>query len=232
MWGWYPALLTSLYNKESRMGMSKDQMNAVAKGVFEKANDPYDQDAVLAEMFSAGIPFGKLKVIYRTVGITEGFIPDPVVLKESVIESLDNTDFDEIETWDELENVVENIASENKGATEVQIMRVLRSYCKESDIELPKKVKGGPRQRRRGGGALANVMSTYARETVAEAFSPRGFYDAILPVVKGPKNAFYYVTAFFDMVLAIKQAIPLEEANTLVKKMPTLHMKDVAPETE
>ena len=213
------------------MAITKDEMHQVAKAAFDRAENPLDQDAVLSEMFSGGIPFGKLKVMYKTVGIGEGFIPDPAVVKESTVDSFDSMELDEMETWEEVEAVIDSVMQEVAGSTSAQVLRQLKGYCSDADITLPKKTTSGRKPRQRGG-AVTRAMVEYARVTDTKDFTPHGLYDVILPHVKGPKNAFHYASTFASMILAIKQGITSKDADALIKQMPPLRLMDVIPASE
>lgn len=211
--------------------MANEELFALTKEAFQESENPQDQDAVLALMFSKGVPFGKLKTWYKTVGIKEEFIADPSVVKEAITEYMDENgdSFEAFDEWSDVEDFVTAAVEVIDGSTEAQILRMVRGYCKESEIELPKKTKGsgGPRKR---GGALAASIVDYCN--TAETISTRGFYDAVLPAVKGPKNAHYYVGAFFSMIYAVKNGCSLDEANAAMKTMPELKLKDLEADVE
>ena len=206
------------------MSEMTELMDKVAQ-IFNEVEDPYDQDDVMGRMFAAGIPFGKLKTLYKATGIKGGFIADPAVVKETITEALDKAseDIEAFSEWSEVTDWADETANEIEGATPTQVLRMLKAYAKDNEIELPKKATGGgPRKR---GGALAAAIIEYANSTEGPEMTTEGFYNAVLPAVKGPKNALYYVGAFFPMVYSIKNGISLDQTNAAMKKMPKLDVQ-------
>lgn len=206
--------------------MNNTELKELTLNTFKEAKVPGDKDAVMEQMFAAGIPFGKLQIMYKTVGIAEGYIADPVAVKEAIIDYLDdNSDDLAFDAWTDVEDFIEEASDGITGSTPAVFVRHLRAFCKEAEIELPKKVgkaKGGPRTR---GGAIVNALIEYANST--EKLNLTGMFEALVPAVKFPRNAVDYTGTYFSLVYAVKNGISLKEANQAIKLMTQLDKKAI-----
>lgn len=198
--------------------MKLAEMKEKVLEILNNAEDVTNKDAVLGEMFSAGIPFAKLNSLYQSVGIEAGLIVDPTKVKEAILNQLEESELDIFETWNQVEAVAGEIAGEIQGATEKGVLRHLKAYCKENEIELPKHVK--TKVSRKKGGKIAEAVVNYMIGTDEPTL--QGMYDAILPNVKGTKNAVDHTNMNFVSAYAIKNGISLAEASDAVSKMETI----------
>jgi len=211
--------------------MDMKEMKATALEVFNNSATPTDKDSVLADMFAAGIPFGKLNALYRSVGIDNGFIVDPSVIKENIEAELDELDADTTyDEYSEVESTIDAICENVEGATAAQVTRYFKAWCRDNEIELPKKPKASSGARTGGLGKVTKAMIEYINGT--DKPTTQGMYDAVLPHVKGPRNAKDYTNMFFVFALACKFGISGEKAVEGVKAMPKLNMEDTAAPVE
>lgn len=212
-----------------RNPMDLNQMKEVTKEVLMASTDVYDQDAVLADMFAKGIPFGKLKSLYRKVGVDEGLIADPAEVKESISNAVEEAEIEAFEAYGEVEELAAGIAKDIEGADETAVIRAIKAYCRDNDIDVPAKKAGGGGPRV-GGGTTGKAIVTYFNTTPLESISKRGMYDAVLPVVKGPKNAYDNVNMHFLNNYAVKSGLDYDAAIEAVKQMDVLKLEDLQKE--
>ncbi len=197
------------------MALDAKELKAKTLDILNSVDDANNKDDVLGRMFSAGIPFAKLNTLYRTVAIEAGLIADPSVVKDGVLNHLEENsdDLESMETWADVETVIASVVEAVDGATSTVVSRNLKAFCKDSDIELPKKAsKGGSRT-----GKISVAVIDYMNST--DEPNKQGMMDAILPCVKGPKNAFDHTNMNFTMALAIKKGITADEASKLANGM-------------
>jgi hypothetical protein len=198
-------------------------MQDKALEILNQVDDPTDEDYVLGEMFSAGIPFGKLKPLYKKCAIEGGFIADPAVVKEQLTEAI--TSLDEVgpfDSYEDFQTVVEELVEEVEGSTEAQAERALKAYCKDSDIEVPKKPKKSKSEGRAPRGKIAEAIVNYCFNNTKSEITRQGLYEAILPTVKGPKNAYDTVNMYFTVAYGIKAGLDFEAAQAAIADMPQL----------
>jgi len=198
--------------------MSMEEMKDKTKAAFEAATDATDKDAVCMAMFQSGVDFSKLNTLYKTVGIAEGYLVDPAVVKEGVQDFLEDYEID-LQSWSDVEGVISDILDKVDGCTGTVAMRIIRAHCKDNDIDFPKKAKAskGPRGR---GGKVAIAMVDYFTE--ADEVTPAGMYEVVLPLVKGPVNAEWNVKTFFAPFYAVKEGMSLKQANKEIKDLASI----------
>lgn len=210
--------------------MDLKEMKQKTAEIMSQASDVYDKDAVLAEMFSAGIPFGKLQSLYKSVGVSEGLIADPAEIKENVENAVEESEITEFDEYSELEELASSIANDVDGATETQVVRAIKAYCRENEIDVPKKTKAKSPGSRAAGGKIVEAVVNFAAKNKPENITRRGLYDAVLPVVKGPKNAYDNVNTYFGVVYAVKNNLSFEVAADQLKSMEGLNLESLERE--
>lgn len=201
-------------------------MKEQTKEILSSAADVNDKDAVMGAMFTAGVPFGKLNSLYQSVGIAEGFLVDPKVVKDEILTNLEESDLDSFDTWEQVEATAEQIAGEVNGANAAKVLRLLKAFCKDNMIDLPKQVT--TRVSRKKTGKVIPAIVAYINGT--EQPTAKGVFEVALPLVKGPKNAYDYCNMYFGGMLACKSGITLEAANELISKMEAISWKDAEVE--
>lgn len=211
--------------------MEIKEMKEKTLEILEAAENPADKDAVLSQMFAAGIPFGKLNSLYKNASIEGGFVVDPAVVKDNLLETLDEVDAaSTFGDWTEVEGMVDELVEKVEGSTVAQCLRYFKAWCKDNEIDLPKKPKASAGTRVGGLGKVNEAIVDYANST--DEVTPQGMYDAILPNVKGPDNAKYYANGNIVLVLALKKGISGKDAAALVKAMPKIDLPTDAPAVE
>lgn len=184
--------------------MELDEIKTLAKQVIVQGHEAdKSEDDIKMDMFAAKVPFSKLNALYKTISIEEGYIVDPKEVAEGVnayITSGD-IDFEALSTWDEVSSIVDGIAGEVNGATATRVLSLIRSYCKDEEIELPKKPKGSSGGGGGKGGKIAQAITalfmTNRNPTKQE------FYDAVLPNVKGHRNASDITKMYLGICLGV-----------------------------
>jgi len=212
--------------------MTEQDYKATATKIIENgfAND-MSEDDIKMEMFSAKIPFSKLNSLYKQISIELGLMVDPKVVTENVNNLLEQMPLDEIEEWHQVESAVQHIVDNVDGATPARVLTLMRSHCKDQEIELPKKPKSasgtsGPRTSKLSE-AVVNLVNKNPNATKQEA------YDTLKPLVGGNfqhKNTLYYINTSFALALAAKKGVTLEEVVTELKKQQDPEGSDTSPE--
>jgi hypothetical protein len=215
--------------------MEQAQMKEVTLEVLKSAEDIYDKDAVFAKLFTAGIPFTKIQVLYREVGLAEGLIVDTAKAKEDVFAFLGNQDILSFEDYAAV-IALEALILEEVGSMPADlVMKCIRSFYKEQEVVLPRATREysprGPR-----GSKVAEAIADYAVSTVPENLTRQGMYDVVRPHLKAPKNAYDQVNAMFLVIFAVHNNLTYEAAVETTKDIPLLSLSDleandVGPET-
>ena len=201
--------------------MTDKELKDLVRGVLADAVDVNDKDTVMAAMFGAGVPFGKLNGLYRSVGVAEGHIVDPKVLNDNIKAALSSAGVGALPSFAEYGSIGDyctSMAADIKGATSARVEKHLRDFCNENDIAMAK--KPCTRTRTAAGGVVTEKVIGYANAT--DTMTRQGMYDAIVPYVKAPKNAYEYTNLFFNVALACKTGISLADALEAVKEMPAV----------
>jgi hypothetical protein len=178
--------------------------DAVVSGFAAKQ----DENTIKGAMFAIHPDFASINTLYRTIAITESLIVDPAIVAADIKLSVEGTQWDGCETWDHVLAMVEGVVEECNGSTSARVLTAARKYCKENEIKLPKAVKVSV-SRAKGSkvqGALVLLINAKSNATKQEA------YDAVLPLVKGHKNAVDSVNTFFNMIYAASNQMSLPEA--------------------
>jgi len=199
----------------------KDQVVEVLNSVV----DVYDKDEVFPKLFTLGIPFTKIPAVYREVGIERGLIIDTAKAKEEIYKDLAQRSITSFEDYDAVEELCSSIM-DNINAPEDYVLKVMRAYYKEQEVTMPRKSREyaprGPR-----GGKVAEAMVDYAYATPPKELTKKGMYDAVLPHVKAPKNAYDAVNAMFLTIYAIHNNLTYEKAVDVVKGLELLNLVEL-----
>lgn len=212
------------------MSDQKDYKEIATRIIENGFASDMSEDDIKMEMFSNKIPFSKLNSLYKQVAIELGLMVDPKVVTENVNEMLKEMPLDEIEEWHQVESAVQHVVDNVDGATSARVLTLMRTYCKENDIELPKKPKasggGGPRTSKLSE-AVVSLVNKNPNATKQEA------YDTLKPLVGGNfqhKNTLYYINTSFALALAAKKGVDLETVISDLKKQPDPEGSDPDPE--
>jgi len=166
-----------------------------------------DEDTIIMQIFTSGlVPFHDLAESFKTASIELGFMQDPKVLKTAIAKAVATSDWQGIDTWDELTATAERVVAEVDGATLSLVISAARAHCKNEEIELPKKPKGAPGARgtRATGGskvqkAILNLLKANPEATKTDAF------EVLYPVIGGKSryaNVLYHIGSSFMLAKA------------------------------
>lgn len=183
--------------------------------IFTSCDDPYDQDLVMAEMFKAGVPFHELEKTYKSIGLSGGWIKRREDIANDVMVCIARRE-DEISsddtTWDDIESMVEAISKEVLGISQDGILKIVRQYCKDKSINLPRKPrKQSSRTIRRRGGNIASVVIEYSNSNDPSLLTITGLRDAILKTTKDTASANRHASGLFPIVYCIVHQCSLKE---------------------
>ncbi len=189
----------------------KDLAISIIQAGFEAGKD---EDTIKTEMCAAKIPFGKANSLFMPIAIELGLMVDPKILQTAIESQVKETEWDVCETWEHVEKFVEGILEEVEGATRQKVMALAKKHCKENEIELPKEAKAPKAARAKGGKVADAVTSAFLANP---SCGKDELYDAILPTVKGPDNAEYYVNQYHALGWALANKITLAQAAVATK---------------
>lgn len=201
--------------------MEATQMKAEAEKIIRSGfeNGASEDDMKMA-MFSAKIPFSQLNTLFKNTAIELGFIRDPKVVTAEINEQVKESDWEALTTWEQVRACVQQIEDEVKGSNYKRIMTIVRPFCKEQGIELPKEVKAGPTGTRTNAFMVAAVNYFNG----VEAPTKEGMFTATVETIpstakdkedKCRKN----IDKFFPVMWAIKNAVGIKEAAVAVAGM-------------
>lgn len=201
--------------------MNLEETTLLATQIIEDAHAAgKDEDDVKMEMFAAKIPFSKLNSLYKSISIKLGHIVDPKEVTAGIGEAILEIPWEQFTTWDEVEPAISHVVDSIDGATSTRVIALVRTHCRENEIDLPRKPKGsaggGPRSSKLSETIVALVASN-PQATKAEA------YDAISPLVGGAnrhKNTLYYINTTFAICVAVKTEVSLADVLAALKAQP------------
>lgn len=186
--------------------MNVEEMKVVATQVIE---DGYaadeDEDDIKMAMFAAKIPFSRLNAMFKSISIELGLMEDPKVVTEQATVLIAKVPWANYTTWTEIEEVVGQLVQKVKGSTAARVITLIRSYCRDEEIKLPTRAKAGV-PRARGGKVPAAIVALFV---LTPNPTKADFYNTVLPLVKGHKNAIDYMNMFFGVCLAVKGGVEL-----------------------
>jgi len=195
--------------------MKQAEMNKIAEPIIQSGFDNgADHDEIKGELVASKIPFGKVNSIFKTMAIKLELMRDPTEIKDEIEAQVTESDWESIETWDQLVAVSEEIKDEVDGSTESQIISAIRKHFKDTDLDIPKKTQKAKRTR---GGKIAeaviDVFGQIQKPTKIE------MYTGLLKVSKFQRNAFDYTNANHTLFFALTNNMTLAEANAETKGM-------------
>lgn len=117
------------------------------------------------------------------------------------------------------------------GAPRDVVFRTIRTFCKESEIEIPRKPRvGGPRgpQRSKIGEAAVN----YAFNTPKEDLTREGLYAELRPLCKNVKAAVAQVNTLLPIIFCVANEVPYDKGMETVDKIPALNTQQLEANEE
>ncbi len=152
-------------------------------------------DSMMVKLMAAGVPFGKLNTLAKSIAIEEGLLIDPKLITAELTEKIETVNWEGIEDWEGFQVIAEGLATAVDGATFARAVTLSRAYAKnELDLALPKK----PRSAGGGGKGRVGAIAQAVCDLIAANAAPtkQEFYDAMVPVVGGNQqhaNIIYYM---------------------------------------
>lgn len=201
--------------------MELQEMRDIALEVMQGAEDVYDKDAVLSEMFARNVPFNKLQSLYREVGKESGLVTDVAELKEKINDAIGNNAVTSFENFDAVLDHAAVVKEEVGTAPDNLVLSCIRAYYKEQEVVMPRKSRPfAPRGS--VGSAVAGAAIDYAFNTPASDIERQGLYDALLPHCKSEAAAYNKTNSIFPMVFGIANRIDFEDTKEKIKELPLL----------
>jgi len=125
----------------NKMSESQKVMELVKLGIEAGKSD----DEILVEIVMSGIPFKKAGRMFKAAIEESGLRISTVDRVAAVNEILTEAEFTP-ENYGDVEKMIEQIVKNVKDTNTVQAMKLIKKFCKENEIEFPKrpaKPKGG-----------------------------------------------------------------------------------------
>ena len=168
------------------------------------------EDEIKGEMFKAKVPFGKINAMYKAIGIAKGLIVDPKVVTAEVTAQIVESDWESIETWDQVAASAIEIAEEVNGANSTRVLTLITKYCEENTITLPEKTRAARVATSRGGKVAQCIHALFSENPVA---TREDLFKALLAsgAAKAEKNAKFYVGQQYVLAYALKHNCALKE---------------------
>jgi len=202
--------LTPAQKKENEMLKLADPI--IVKGFKEDL----EENAIKTQLAVAGIEFTAINRIFKKVAIGRNLIVDPVVVKENIETVVAESDWEELKSFEQFQEICEDIADEVDGATLAKVMRIAEDFLKEQDIDVPSK-KTTKATRAKGGKAARAILDLFAKNskaTKAEA------YEAVLPCGKAHKNAVDNLKIHYMVAFGCANGMTADEAFEATKDEP------------
>jgi len=211
--------------------MNLDETKALAKDIIETGYaENMSEDDIKLEMFTQKIPYSKLNSIFKSLSIELGLMVNPKDVTDGANALIEKIDWTVCEEWDNVATNIDHIVDNVDGASAARVLTLIRAFCKDEEIELPRKPKassGG------GGGSKGGKVAVAVADLFAQGQpTKQEYYDTVLPLVKGPKNALAFMSTFFLICSAAKAGSSLAQAIEDTKDMPMPDVEDTASEDE
>jgi hypothetical protein len=129
----------------------KENVAIIVNGFKEKKSD----DAILQELFEAGIAFGDLRTVFNDIIKEKGLRLTSKERKEKTTELMEGVT--EIKTVEEMTKIVDKLAKQLKVA-DTKAMGSLRTWAKAAGIELPKAPRATSTRKPGFGGHYAKIL--------------------------------------------------------------------------
>jgi len=190
------------------------KLKAVAEPIIVSGFESNAQvDDIKGALFSAGVPFGKINSIFKTVAIEKELLVDPKVVTAEIQAQIAESDWEGAETYTQIEAAANQIAEEVKGAEPKRVLSLIRKWCKVNGISLPAKPKAKRTLTSRVGRVARVVFDTFSENPYA---TRQELTDALLAAgaAKAEKNASNYVNLHYVLAYALKNGCTVEEVPT------------------
>jgi len=199
--------------------MKMKEMKEIATPIIESGFESgADHDDIKGALVAAKIPFGKINSLFKTIAIELELMRDPADIKSEIDAQVTESEWDAIDTWDQITSVVEEIMDEVEGSTEAQVLSVIRAYFKDQGLTLPKKTAKKAGARSTGGKIQAAVFGLFAS---TQKPTKQELYDAVEPCISGKieTNTIFNVKHYFILCYALCNNMTMEDAHAETKDM-------------
>jgi len=122
--------------EKRKMSETENVVKIVKDGVAAKTSE----DEILIEIVQSGIKFQQAIKMMKNAMIELGFSINSKERYEKAKGLLEDDDF-EPEEYSEVVSMAKELSEKIGGTTEAQALQQIRKYCKEFEVDLPKKVK-------------------------------------------------------------------------------------------
>lgn len=211
--------------------MNLEELHAIATPIIEEAHlQGKDDDTIKMELMAAKIPFSKLNAVHKAVSIELGILVDPKEVTANLNEKIASVPWGDYETWDEVESVAQSLVENVDGATPQRAYALIRSFCREEEIKLPSRPRGGG-----GGPRTSKLAEIIVAMVVADPQTDVATaYAAIHEHVGGAhrhRNTLYYVFSTFAVAVAAATGSTLEDVVKNLRAQPEPAPLSADPDT-
>ncbi|RLA18840.1 MAG: hypothetical protein DRQ56_06645 [Gammaproteobacteria bacterium] len=207
--------------------MNLEEVKALATGIIENGYaEEMSEDDIKMEMFTQKVPYSKLNTLFKTISISLGLMVDPKEVTDGINALVEKIDWESKTEWSQVAETLDHIVDNVDGSTVARALTLVRAHCRDEEIELPKK----PRASGGGGGAKGGKVAAAIADIFAKGVPTKEeLYNAVLPLVKGPKNAEAFVNMYFGICVAVKtgESLATAMASTKDQKMPEYETAEV-----
>lgn len=201
--------------------MSDEKVVELVKGVDAKlekkataivvagVKDGKPEDELKQAIFSLGVPFSKLNMLYKAILKVEGLAIDVKALRETIQGMIEKTEFSFEETLAQLKEFADTVVENVPNASAQRVLAQLKAHWKLNEREFPR--KAAP-VRGRIGAINKVVIDTFKanpKTTVAELEAALG---------DSTKNAAGYAKSLHTMGFALANGLSALEVLTVIAK--------------
>lgn len=131
------AEIIKLNLKEMNQMSDTEKVTQIIREGFEAKKT---EDEIIVAIVTSGVPFKRAYRLYKEISEEEGFKVSPKKRAEEVTKFLHEAKFEPKE-FSDVEETVKEICEKVSDTNEVQAMKLVRAFCKENEIAIPKKAK-------------------------------------------------------------------------------------------
>ena len=190
--------------------LNTQEMNTAAESLIVAGFQAgTDHDEIKGSMLAAKIPFGRINGLFKKITIEKDLVVAASIVTANAGELIAKTPWQTYTKWEEVQSAVDSIVEHVKGSSAGRILTLMRVHCRENEIKLPQKTRAKC-SRATGGRVPAAIVELF--NSSAELPTKVEFHAAVMPLVRGYKNAVGYFDQYGAMCLAIKDGITIKEA--------------------
>lgn len=190
-------------------GVSIDIENAATKIIVEGVPTGKSEDEIKQAIFSLGVPFSKLNLLYKAILKKEGLAVDVKALRASIEELIAKSEFTFKETLAELKEYAQSVVENVPNASTARVLAMLRTHWKENEVEFPRKA---PAARGKMGAINKVIIDTFKANPKA---SIEELEAALVPATKQPAA---YAKSMHPLAYALANGLSALEVLTVIAK--------------